>query len=223
MAQLKLQKKQSPLLAKQEKGQRPSNALPYELYVHEEIDKKDKQITLHLEAGNTFFGKNALSCPYNVYTANEYKDGVKFWPFAVLAGESLDFSWNLSDFHNDTYALTAYGPNGFMRGFKGKDEALRVTSSYEWGKDRKPTGSLLITLKNEGKKTLHIEAKDNAYSRWNKNTTLAAGKSVTWKVETTQQSGWYDVSLRIVDGLFERHFAGRVETGKHSKTDPQLG
>lgn len=219
---LKLHKKNTSLLAKQEKGQRPSNALTYELYVHEKIDKKENKINLKLEAGNSFFGKKALNSPYNVYTGTTYKDGVKFWPFAVLAGESLDFSWNLSDFKDNTYSLTAYGPNGFMRGFKGKDEVLQVHSSYELDKRKQPTGNLLITLINEGKEALLIEAKDNAYSKWSKKTSLPAGKSIIWKIDTQQQSGWYDLSLHVVNTAFERHFAGRVETGKHSKTDPQL-
>ncbi len=222
IAQLKLHKKSNSLLAKQEKGQRPSNALAYELYVHEKIDKKENKINLKLEAGNSIFGKMALSSPYNVYAGSTYKGGVKFWPFAVLAGESLDFSWNLSDFKDHTYTLTAYGPNGFMRGFKGKDETLQVQSSYELDKGKQATGNLLITLINEGKETLLIEAKDNAYSNWHKKVSLPAGRSITWKIDTHQQSGWYDLSLHVVNTAFERHFAGRVETGKHSKTDPQL-
>lgn len=222
IAQLKLHKKSNSLLAKQEKGQRPSNALAYELYVHEKIDKKENKINLKLEAGNSIFGKMALSSPYNVYAGSTYKGGVKFWPFAVLAGESLDFSWNLSDFKDHTYTLTAYGPNGFMRGFKGKDEALQVQSSYELDKAKQATGNLLITLINEGKEVLLIEAKDNAYSNWHKKVSLLAGRSITWKIDTQQQSGWYDLSLHVVNTAFERHFAGRVETGKHSKTDPQL-
>lgn len=114
------------------------------------------------------------------------------------------------------------GPNGFMRGFKGKDEALQVQSSYELDKAKQATGNLLITLINEGKEALFIEAKDNAYSNWHKKVSLPAGRSITWKIDTHQQSGWYDLSLHVVNTAFERHFAGRVETGKHSKTDPQL-
>ncbi|WP_231576880.1 phospholipase domain-containing protein [Sphingobacterium sp. IITKGP-BTPF85] len=136
--------------------------------MHEKIDKKENKINLKLEAGNSIFGKMALSSPYNVYAGSTYKGGVKFWPFAVLAGESLDFSWNLSDFKDHTYTLTAYGPNGFMRGFKGKDEALQVQSSYELDQGKQATGNLLITLINEGQEALLIEAKDNAYSNWHK-------------------------------------------------------
>ncbi|ULT28051.1 DUF756 domain-containing protein [Sphingobacterium sp. E70] len=68
-----------------------------------------------------------------------------------------------------------------------------------------------------------MQVKDNAYSSWQKNNVLAAGKSIKWVVESHKVSGWYDVTLQIVGSKFVRQFAGRVETGKHSKTDPQLG
>ena len=222
IAALKKVGKQSPLLAMQETGQKQSSALAYELYVKEELNSNGKQISLHMKAGNEVFGEKSLSSPFNVYTGDQYKDGVKFWPFAVLAGQSLDFSWDLSDFKDGIYALTAYGPNGFMRGFKGKDEALQVQATYETGKAGKLTGNLLITIRNEGKESLTIEAKDKAYSKWSKKTNLASGKSVAWKIESQQQSGWYDLTVKVVNRPFERHFAGRVETGKHTKTDPQL-
>lgn len=219
---LKKQQIKSPWLAKQEKGQRPSSALAYELYIHEEINKKDDKISLHMHVGNTFFGEASLNSPFNIYTGESYHAGVQFWPFAVFSGQTLDFSWNLSDFKDNTYAFTAYGPNGFMRGFKGQDEALHVRASYELGINKKPTGNLVIYLKNEGKETLNINVKDNAYRLWNKKIALKADQSITWIMDTKQQSGWYDITLTILNRSFERHFAGRVETGKHSKTDPQL-
>ncbi|UZJ63119.1 DUF756 domain-containing protein [Sphingobacterium sp. KU25419] len=80
----------------------------------------------------------------------------------------------------------------------------------------------MIYLKNEGKETLNINVKDNAYRLWNKKIALKADQSITWIMDTKQQSGWYDITLTILNRSFERHFAGRVETGKHSKTDPQL-
>ncbi|UPZ38722.1 DUF756 domain-containing protein [Sphingobacterium sp. PCS056] len=222
IANLKKQRNISPWLAKQEKGQRPSSALAYELYIDEEISKKEDKISIHMKVGNTFFGEASLNSPFNIYTGDSYHDGVQFWPFAVFAGQSLDFSWNLSDFKDNIYAFTAYGPNGFMRGFKGQDEALRISASYELGSTKKPTGNLVLHLKNEGQETLDISMKDNAYRLWNKEITLKAGQSATSIIDTQQEYGWYDISVTLLNSPFERHFAGRVETGKHSKTDPQL-
>jgi len=208
-------------LARQEKGQKNSNALAYELYSSESIDKDNVKLTM--SAGNKIFGTKSLSSPFNVYSGPSYKDGVSFWPFAVIAGEELSFDWNLADFKDGYYDLTAYGPNGFMRSFKGNRESLSVIATYEIGKKGVPTGNLILEVSNRGDKALHVHVKDNAYSPWKKNTVLNAGKSIKWVVESQKVSGWYDVTLQIAGSKFVRQFAGRVETGSHSKTDPQLG
>lgn len=208
-------------LARQEKGQKNSNALAYELYASETIDKDSVKLTM--SAGNKLFGTKSLSSPFNVYSGPNYKDGVSFWPFAVIAGEELSFDWNRADFKDGYYDLTVYGPNGFMRSFKGNEEPLVVVATYEIGKQGIPTGNLILEATNNGDKSLHLQVKDNAYNSWQKNTVLGAGKTIKWVVESHKVSGWYDVTLQIVESKFVRQFAGRVETGSHSKTDPQLG
>ncbi|ULT28052.1 DUF756 domain-containing protein [Sphingobacterium sp. E70] len=126
-------------LARQEKGQKNSNALAYELYSSESIDKDKVKLTM--SAGNKIFGAKSLSSPFNVYSGPSYKDGVSFWPFAVIAGEELSFDWNRADFKDGYYDLTVYGPNGFMRSFKGEGESLSVVATYEIGKKGIPTGT----------------------------------------------------------------------------------
>ncbi|MNK39393.1 Non-hemolytic phospholipase C precursor [compost metagenome] len=208
-------------LARQEKGQKNSNALAYELYSSESIDKDNVKLTMSV--GNKIFGTKSLSSPFNVYSGPSYKDGVSFWPFAVIAGEDLSFDWNRTDFKDGYYDLTVYGPNGFMRSFKGEGESLSVVATYEIGKKGIPTGNLILEASNKGDKALHVQVKDNAYSSWKKNTVLNADKSIKWIIESQKVSGWYDVTLQIAGSKFVRQFAGRVETGSHSKTDPQLG
>jgi len=208
-------------LARQEKGQKNSNALAYELYASETIDKDSVKLTM--SAGNKLFGTKSLSSPFNVYSGPSYKDGVSFWPFAVIAGEELSFDWNRADFKDGYYDLTVYGPNGFMRSFKGDRESLSVVATYEIGKKGVPTGNLILEASNKGDKVLHVQVKDNAYSSWRKDIVLGAGKTTKWVVDSQKISGWYDVTLQIVGSRFVRQFAGRVETGNHSKTDPQLG
>ncbi|MDR2271551.1 MAG: phospholipase C, phosphocholine-specific [Sphingobacterium sp.] len=207
-------------LARQEKGQKKSNALAYELYSSESLEKDKVKLTM--AAGNKVFGSRSLSSPFNVYSGPSYKDGVSFWPFAVMAGEELSFDWSLADFQNGYYDLTVYGPNGFMRSFKGKEEQLSVTAIYEVGKKGLLTGNLILEVHNIGDKSLRIHVGDNAYSTWKKSNLLAAGKSIKWIVESHQFHGWYDVTLYVEGTKFVRQFAGRVETGSHSMTDPQL-
>ena len=43
-------------------------------------------------------------------------------------------------------------------------------------------------------------------------------------IDTSKSYGWYDFSIKIKGNtLFERRYAGRVETGAESKTDPFMG
>lgn len=207
-------------LVRQEKGQKKSNALAYELYSSESLEKDKVKLTM--AAGNKVFGSRSLSSPFNVYSGPSYKDGVSFWPFAVMAGEELSFDWNLADFQHGYYDLTVYGPNGFMRGFKGKEEQLSVTATYEVGKKGVLSGNLILEVHNTGDKPLRVHVEDNAYSAWKKSNLLGAGKSIKWIVESHQVHGWYDVTLYVEGTKFVRQFAGRVETGSHSMTDPQL-
>jgi phospholipase C len=110
-----------------------------------------------------------------------------------------------------------------MRGFKGQEEPLSVGATYEIGKKGLLTGNLVLEVHNKGKKSFQVHVEDNAYSTWKKSIVLAAGKSTKWIVESHKTHGWYDVTLHVGGTKFERQFAGRVETGNHSKTDPQLG
>jgi phospholipase C len=42
--------------------------------------------------------------------------------------------------------------------------------------------------------------------------------------DTSKSFGWYDFSMKMKDNSsFERRYAGRVETGIASKTDPLMG
>lgn len=210
-------------LARQEKGQKNSNALAYELYAQERVHADADQLFLTMSVGNQIFGNKSLNSPFNVYSGPSYKHGVSFWPFAVIAGQELSFDWKLSDFTDGYYDLMVYGPNGFMRSFKGNKELLSIVASYEIGKNGTPTGNLIVEANNTGDGPLHIHIKDNAYSTWKKNAVLAAGKSLKWRIESRQSDCWYDLTIYIEGSTFERQLAGRVETGKHSKTDPQLG
>ena len=53
--------------------------------------------------------------------------------------------------------------------------------------------------------------------------TLAPGQSTTarWSVSATH--GWYDIAVRLsAESLYLRRFAGRLETGRDSISDPAM-
>jgi phospholipase C len=43
-------------------------------------------------------------------------------------------------------------------------------------------------------------------------------------IDTAKTFGWYDFTVKQKgNAIFERRYAGRVETGKPTKTDPFMG
>ncbi|HRQ49997.1 MAG TPA: alkaline phosphatase family protein, partial [Agriterribacter sp.] len=94
------------LLSVQEEGVRPSSALPYELYADSKMSAGKKEITIQLQAGNTFFGAAAAGSPFTVYAPGKFtgEDGVteaaRNWSFAVSAGDTLQYSWPVAAFDN---------------------------------------------------------------------------------------------------------------------------
>jgi len=65
---------------------------------------------------------------------------------------------------------------------------------------------------------------DNSYKGSGHERTLAPGAVASIVVDTSRQYNWYDFSVKLKGyGSFEQRFAGRVETGRVTKTDPLMG
>ncbi len=180
--------------ATQEKGTRPSNALPYEFFVGGRVNKDKHSFDIVLQ-----LSQKSVGAPFMVYS---YGKEFSVRSYAVASDSSIMDSLPLE---GDTYHVRIDGPNGFMREFKGKvNEPTSGSIDY--------AGENLIVY--AGSSSLTIT--DNAYGH--KEQTLKPSQKAT--VLTT--SGWYDSTLRIPGTSFELRFAGHVETGKESITDPAL-
>jgi phospholipase C len=138
-------------------------------------------------------------------------DPVKTWSYAVTPGDQLSDRFPLAHFAGGAYHLRVYGPNGFYREFKGsaQDPDVRVNAKY--------TRAGALSLVFEASQPLDVTIEDHGYGQNNKNFKLEKGGAVD--LDTMQ--GWYDVSVRIGD--YEARFAGRVENGKDSISDPVMG
>lgn len=209
---------------KQEKGIRTACALNYELYVEAAV--KNQQIELSFKAGNTAFGKKSKGSPFMVYTSNAYQNA---WGesrnYAVKAGDTLTDTWEINDFEDKKYHLEVYGPNGFYRAFQGSAVAtqLETALSYEM-KNRALTGKVILELKNNGSQNLQCVIQDLAYKMPEKTVTLAPHSTQKLKLDLQKSHHWYDFAVKILgNGDFERRYAGHVETGKESFTDPAMG
>ncbi|MFT3747287.1 MAG: phospholipase C, phosphocholine-specific [Agriterribacter sp.] len=211
----------SLVMPQQEKGTRSSCALPYQLYAEGKLSTDKKSFKIKLDAKNEVFGTKAIGSPFNIYAP-----GTNILPrnYAVLAGDSLTDEWSI----DKDYHLQVYGPNGFFREFKGtvNDPLLDVSCEYESSPAGKKnlTGKIALRLKNNSKQSLTIEVPDNAYKSRTQTKILSAGSQAGITIDTAKYQGWYDFSVKIKgNNDFEKRYAGRVETGKSSISDPVMG
>lgn len=197
----------SPLY--QEKGARYSRAIPYRLHCYLRKLKAEDKIQL------VFENKGTIGAVYHVYDLYNLDSIPK--RYTVEAAKFINDEWGISD--NGKYALEVFGPNGYFQKFLGNirmnEPVVRI--DYEHKK-----GGLSLELKNSGNSALYIEIIPNAYDyAKEKPFDILPGKSKKKHWKLTHSGNWYDFSVKSGEGFLCR-FAGRVETGKHSISDPAM-
>ena len=195
----------------QESGIKPSNALCYELYVNENHDKHTLALTF--EASNKRFATKALAGAFNVYDLLENNRFSK--SFAVQAGDKITHIWHKT--LGGMYNLAVHGPNGFYRKFwsNNSEETLKVESGYS------EKGNFILKIVNVSS-TIQMLRVYSAYSKSTENFSIDQDKTITIEIDTQKFGRWYDVSLHSEEGWF-RQYAGRIEIGEPSITDPLMG
>lgn len=210
------------LLPAQEKGTRRSCALPYELSVNGGLSRDTSRFSLQLAAGNTVFGKKAAGAPYIVY-ARTGPDSVTVRNYAVAAGDRLTDSWALSEFANYRYHLQVYGPNGFYREFKGSPSDTTIEVRVEGKAGRSGAEVSIVLLNQDHGRSQYVRIQETTYRTSAKQHKLGPGETLTLVMETHASHGWYDFTLTHGESdSFSQRYAGRVETGTWSTSDPQM-
>ncbi|MGQ5523401.1 phosphocholine-specific phospholipase C [Chitinimonas sp. PSY-7] len=228
----------------QKLGQRRSRALPYTLFAHGRLDPDGKQFWIDFANSGTVGAGfivytddhavfNDADKPYepndsvfpdrSFVNVNDHKGP---WQYSVEAGKTLSDSWMpvLADGVKATYAFSVYGPNGFFCQFQGSYTAAGEQQAEPEVQVRydKPSGSLLLTLRNTGQATCNFVVANGYNDQDTRRFTVLPASSTTdvWNLSASAQ--WFDVSVTAGNG-FLRRFAGHVETGNHSLTDPKIG
>ena len=225
-----LNKKPSSYLSmpRQEKGIRSSCALPYQLYADAGLSGDKTTIELNFKASNEVFGDKATGAPFNAYAIGGNYLLVR--NYSVAAGDQLSDNWILNEFANQEYHLKINGPNGFYREFRGNggDPGVQFVVEYVQKKKNKLSGDVELQVTNFDATPHSIEIVDNAYEkpRFKKGISSAgSGKNEIHIVLDLRKShGWYDFTVKVAgNATFERRYAGHVETGEGSYTDPLMG
>jgi phospholipase C len=208
----------------QEKGIRPANALPYEIYADGKLNAAKDSFEIFFESKKNIFGENAAGAPFMVYAI--HKGDVKVRSYAVLPADKIKDLWNVHDFENGNYHLEVHGPNGFFRSFKGNssDALINITFSYQASNNaNKLTGNVELTLQNDDAAACPVEI-TNYYTGSTQTKQLGAHASISMPFDLSKNYGWYDISVKVKGNIFfEKRYAGKVETGKESFTDPMMG
>ncbi len=215
----------SGLMPRQEGGICPACALPYELYADGGSGADGKNYEIRFSAGNQVHGGRAAGAPFNVYLRN-LKDGrgIVAATYAVKPGDSLTRQYPFAMFADEGYGIEVHGPNGFYRSFTGRADSrpLEVRTSYEQtGKDL--TGNVLARLRNTTAKSVSVEMRDNAYKTKSVTRRIEPDQEISVILDLEKSYGWYDYTVKATGSDAEARFAGRVETGRASFTDPLMG
>ncbi|MGM9479076.1 phosphocholine-specific phospholipase C [Pedobacter sp. GSP4] len=220
------------VMSQQEKGIRKSCALPYQLAVHGAIDADKKKFQIRMSSSDQLFGSKAVGSPFTVYAPVKFKaDGAteeicRNWSFAVKVNDELQYDWPLARFEHNEYHLRLNGPNGFYREFMGSvnDPLLTITAENDLNRLTKAaTGNIKLTLKNGGKTPIKVSINDLGYKSGQQEKSVIPGGQTTVVLDLKSSYGWYDFEVKTADKVFRQRFAGRIETGNESYTDPVMG
>jgi phospholipase C len=183
------------LLELQERGVKPSHALPYHYYVNLE-EGKIKMANLKERA-----------VPLLIYDRTNFDTDNFYFSYALYSKQELFHAVKL-----DNCDYEVFGPNGFYRNFKGdKNPEIEISLIHN---SSKPEVELIIKKLSNNYTSVALE---NLYEKKQDHISLQQSQE-KMMISLIKTKGWYD--LKLSSGNFIWHFAGRVETGKPTISDP---
>ncbi|MBN3853556.1 phospholipase C, phosphocholine-specific [Paraburkholderia sp. Ac-20340] len=195
---------------------RPSRALPYQLHVHAGVDGRRREVRL------VFVNEGSAGAVFHVYDQLHLERMPR--RYTVEAGKQLADEWTPESADDGRFDLWVLGPNGFHRGFIGNvNNPSRGANAEARLRYDAANNTLTLTIENSGSEPATCSVKPNAYTSIATYTaTVPAHERVEQSWRLAASGGWYDFTLSAHDGL-ARRFAGRLETGKDSISDPEMG
>jgi phospholipase C len=144
--------------------------------------------------------------------------------YAVKPGDTLTEQFPLALFADANYSIEVHGPNGFYRSFKGSAQAPAPQAhiAYEQHHAR-PTGNIQLQLSNPSQHPLTVSVRDRSYKTGTITKTIPATQAISLVLPLTNSHNWYDFTIQAEGSTAEAHFAGHVDTGHSSFTDPLMG
>jgi phospholipase C len=201
-------------LPEQEPGVRPARGLPYTLHARGAVNASNGSFLID------FWNIGKAAAVFQVRSGNS-QDLPR--TYTVEPEKQLSDAWEVTAAGAAAYDLSVYGPNGFLRAFKGRVSGdrranLDVTASYD-----ETSNGITLAITNRAARTATIRVLDE-YSGKNIDDKLGPGESVSKRWSLARFFGWYDLVITVdEDPDFEYQLAGHLETGDDSMSDPAMG
>jgi phospholipase C len=192
----------------QEPGVRPARAIPYTL--HADGHASDGSFTID------FGSAGRAAAAFQVRSAGSAQPPLSY---TVEPGRHLADSWDAVS----GYDLSVHGPNGFYRGFRGGNPAGNQTNLDVEASYRERRNEIVLEITNRGSERAAVAVRDGYTSRA---TTLPLdpGQTRTKEWSLSRTRGWYDLLITAQgDPHFEYRYAGHLENGQDSISDPAMG
>ncbi|UMQ41864.1 phospholipase C, phosphocholine-specific [Chryseobacterium sp. Y16C] len=183
------------LLDIQERGLKPSNALPYNYLVNFQ-NEKIKMINF-----------NEKGVPLLIYDRNKFQDNDFHFSYALYSKQELSHA-----IQYEKYDYEVFGPNGFYRHFKGENNPeIEIILNNSLSKNE-----VELVIKKKKKENISIIV-ENLYEKTKKQIDLKHSEEKIL-IDLSKMKGWYDLKINMKNQDWQ--FSGRIETGKTSVSDP---
>lgn len=203
---------------KQERGVKKACGLPYHIQANIRVDAKEAHMHFAIEA-NALKNKDYLA-PIQVYAHQKFQNETgRNWNFSVNEQEPISYSWQKEALEDGRYNFSVHSFNGFYRNFKGHVADPQVEINFTVLKNQ----MVQLVLKNKSNQALTFFVQDVVYVKTNQKIIVAAQAEQLIELDYTDYKGWYDVVITLVDHKnFMYHYAGHIENGASSITDPYM-
>ena len=204
-------------MPQQEPGTRPARALPYEFHVNAAV-ARDGGFSIQ------FASTGLTGGAFNVYSR---LGTPKPWKYAVDAGAKISDDWNALAQWQGAYDLEVFGANGFYRRFAGN-----VRDAMGSGKPNpeislrydRAAGNIGVVISNHGDQPSTVIISDRLYKNEpDRRHVVAPGQTIEDYRLLQASSQWYEITAEVEGQTgYLRQFAGHLETGRESITDPAM-
>jgi phospholipase C len=198
----------------QETGARRACAVPYSINVYGFMSGTGGVFTIR------FANSGSKTTVFQVRSGNTATGP---WTYTVQPRAEIVDSWNFASSGSVAYHLSVYGPNGFFRAYKGQTDNPANANFQSAIVYDLASGGITLQSQNLGTESAELPVL-NLYT--NETIVRVVGRGMVfdqfWSLEKFY--GWYNLVISVEsDPTFSQQFAGHLETGVPSLTDPQIG